>query len=434
MLPPILLKIFFVLGVFTVSFDILFVMNVGPNIRASQLFFLVIIFNSFGSLLFKRVVIPKGIISLLLWLFFIILFIPNSGFIPKGIGYALWLILNIAIIFSLVQTISNVNDLRFYISWYVYSFVFVASFGLIQFFGGLYGYGNQLLVETWWVPGILPRINGFSYEPSFFATYLLIGWVMVAYFLKHHIYLIPVARLRVFFLVMTLALCLSGSRLGLLFMLFWYLQYPIVSFIRLLTTCLYQKDFTILFISIATPLIAIYTYNVAASSDLFQALAFGVGLGGVSSHSISDRVSGFYGLIQIFMDSPIIGYSLGGLSYALGNLEGINVTNFSEAKLEGNGVFLEVLAASGIFGFIPFCVYIYSICLSPFSLAKKQSNHEVSGLLRALALALVFELAIIQPNQNILRPYLWLHIAILSAVYAVGVKLNRAEQQSKMNV
>jgi len=429
MLPSALIKLLFTLGAFTVSFDILFVINVGPNFRASQIIFFLLFCNSFAGMLFKPVVVPLGSISLLIWTFFIILFIPNSGFIAKGVGYAMWLIFNISVIFSLVHAISNSRDLRFYVSMYIYSFTFVASFGLIQFLGGVSGFGGQLLVETWWIPGILPRINGFSYEPSFFASYLLIGWVMVIHFLKNHIYIVSVTKLRICFSIITTALLLSGSRLGLIFMLLWYLQYPAVSIFKLLTASCSRKDIVVIIFSITIAGVIGFSYISVENSDLFQVLSFGVGLGGASNHSVDERLDGFFGLVEIFMESPVIGYSLGGLSYALGNLSGVNVTDFTTAKLEGNGVFLEVLAASGIFGFIFFCIYIFKISKSPFSLANRLLNFEMAGLLRGMALALLFELAIIQPNQNILRPYLWLHIAILSAVYSMATKMNRTESQ-----
>ena len=431
MLPDALIKLLFMFGAFTVSFDILLIVDVGPNIRASQLILFLLVCNSFTALLYKRAIVPIGSIPLLLWAFFIILFIPNSGFIPKGIGYAMWLVFNIFIIFSFVQAISNPRDLQFYMSTYVYSFVFVALFGLLQFFGGALGFGRQLLVETWWIPGVLPRINGFSYEPSFFASYLLIGWVMVTYFLKNHIYIVTVIRLRICFLVITSALLLSGSRLGLIFMLLWYLQYPAVSILKLLTARCRRKDISVIIMSLVITGVIGFLYVSVANSDLFQVLAFGVGLGGASNHSVDERLDGFLGLVEIFIESPVIGYSLGGLSYALGKLSGVNVTDFTTAKLEGNGVFLEVLAASGIFGFMFFCLYIYKIVKSPFSLANRLLNFEMAGLLRGMTFALLFELAIIQPNQNILRPYLWLHIAILSAVYSMAIKMKQAEIKSE---
>jgi hypothetical protein len=428
MLPSVFVKLLFALGVFTVSFDILFVINVGPNFRVSQIFISILVFHSLVNHIYKKSTLPIGAISLLIWAYFIILFIPNSGFIPKGVGYAMWLLFNIATVFSFVQLISSPNDLRFYIPCYIYSFVFVAMFGLMQFFGGIFGFGELLLVETWWIPGLLPRINGFSYEPSFFATYLIIGWVMVSYFIKNRIYYISNKKLKFCFFILTLALCLSGSRLGVFFMGIWYLQYPAFSLLKLILFRGNHKDFIALFISFVFLLLIFFIYNLFASSELFQILAFGIGLEGTSSHSIDERVGGFSGLLDIFQNSPFIGYSLGGLSYALGIQEGVSVNDFNTAKLEGNGVFLEVLAASGIFGFIPFCIYIFNICLSPFYLASKIDNIKLAGLLKGLGFSLIFELAIIQPNQNILRPYLWLHIAMLTAVYSIVDKVKSTEK------
>jgi len=123
------------------------------------------------------------------------------------------------------------------------------------------------------------------------------------------------------------------------------------------------------------------------------------------------------------LNSPLIGYSLGGISSALGELRGSPVTSLALAKQNGGmSVFAEVLAASGIVGFIPFMIYIAQIILKPLKLARIGISPEIKILLRAMAFSLLFELFILQFNQNILRPYLWLHISILSSIYAVAIK------------
>ena len=43
-----------------------------------------------------------------------------------------------------------------------------------------------------------------------------------------------------------------------------------------------------------------------------------------------------------------------------------------------------------------------------------------AAILRALVRSLVFLWAILQFNQNVLRPYLWVHLAILASVYAAA--------------
>ena len=57
----------------------------------------------------------------------------------------------------------------------------------------------------------------------------------------------------------------------------------------------------------------------------------------------------------------------------------------------------------------------------PLKLARIVSPFYAS-ILRALVRSLLFGWAILQFNQNMLRPYVWVHIAILATVYAAGVR------------
>jgi O-antigen ligase len=121
----------------------------------------------------------------------------------------------------------------------------------------------------------------------------------------------------------------------------------------------------------------------------------------------------------LFQNSPLIGYSLGGIAPAIAQLHGVTDLDFESVKeFEGNSIFVEVLAASGIFGFIPFFLFVWSIVWKPLALSKKLLS-EQSKILVALSLSLIFEFVILQFNQVILRPYLWMHIAVLAACYSV---------------
>jgi glycerol-3-phosphate acyltransferase PlsY len=121
-------------------------------------------------------------------------------------------------------------------------------------------------------------------------------------------------------------------------------------------------------------------------------------------------------------------YLLGSVPFGFlaGKLRGIDVTSLRIAKdNEGMAVFAEVLAASGIIGVIPFIVYIWRITVAPLKLAAKTRDVNLKNLLLGLGYALIIELMILQFNQNILRLYLWLHISILSATYALALRLGR---------
>lgn len=415
------------IAIFTVSFDVILNFNIGPNVRFSQILFIIFILSAFFLRAIAKVVLPIGFKYLLIWTFFIIIFIPNSGFIEKGIGYLLWLLLNVLLIFFTnlyyCQSLSLIKIIRFYLI----SFIYIAFFGIVQFISGILGFGELLLVQTWWIPDVLPRLNGFSYEPSFYATYLMLGWVSIGYMLQNKVYLFSRFFLSAAFVLITSALILSGSRLGYVFMGLWTMIYLFF----LLFNSKKLNYLKIIFLLLVTVLIfSCILFFEIIDSDFFKTLAFGTGLGETSDHSIVDRLSGAYDLIQIFLDSPFIGYSLGGLSYALGNLNAIVVDDFASAKLEGNGVFLEVLAASGAVGFFPFLFYIIVLIIRPFKLKYTENFLYSAKLLHGMTWALVFELLIMQANQNILRPYLWLHIAIMCALYS-GIALKNPVLSNK---
>ena len=122
--------------------------------------------------------------------------------------------------FSFVQLFSD--DARALIAvlrWYVYSFAIIAIFGIVQFMLPLFGYPG-LLVEQWWIPDRLARVNGFSYEPSYFATYLLIGAVFIRSLTHKHSSLLPARTLSTIYWLSIGAIVVSSSRMGIAFAVF----------------------------------------------------------------------------------------------------------------------------------------------------------------------------------------------------------------------
>jgi len=414
-----LTQILFLITIFTSSFDIFLVLNLGVNIRISQV--TAMLFIGLVLLNFRRnIIYPLSFGWLVLWVVFIIAFTFNSSFLVLNISYTLWLLFNVFLVLACVRFYSIKNIINL-IRWYIYSFVFVAAFGVIQFFSPLLGLGDFLLIQQWWIDGVLPRINGFSYEPSYFATYLILGWVICAYLTKTKSNLFVSSNLKLYFFVITGAIILSSSRLGILVIFVWYCQYPFMLIRDLCNGYVRKKLVKLNFIFlIGVLLIGFFVSNLIESDYSF--LLNGTGLADTASHSVDDRYSGFQDTISLFMDSPYIGRGLAGIPVGIAESYGETNINFDTVKqYSGFSVFAEVLAASGIFGFIPFAVYIISIIYKPYRLAREVSS-EQADIIVALTLSLVFELFILQFNQNILRPYLWIHIGVLSACYSAFVR------------
>ncbi len=116
----------------------------------------------------------------------------------------------------------------------------------------------------------------------------------------------------------------------------------------------------------------------------------GTGLNGTPAHSVNDREHAIEETWEIFQKSPLIGYSLGGVATAIGTLEGARITGNNDAKaMEGGAVFLEVLAASGGVGIIPFLLYLVFLIRKPLMAARRTdapTREVLSGLVWALCM------------------------------------------------
>jgi len=414
-------------SVATVSFDIFLVVNIGFNFRISQLVLIpVMLYVALTRLTSKHTVVPVGFCYLLVWSTFILLFVPNTSLPVRSAGYVFWLLFNIATIFIFVQLFRTAQRINQLIRYYIYSFSFVATFGLAQFILPLFGL-EAPLVEQWWIPGMLARINGFSYEPSYFATYLTIGWVMVASLHKDKATIIAKRSLFNIYLLLTVAMILSSSRMGWLVMILWYLQFPVQFLFKLFCSGIDRRLLgkTLLLIVIC---VICYIFVSVVGIDAIKFLIEGLGILGGSSHSSSTRINELLDTLTVFAESPFIGYSLGGVSSAIGALRGVHITDLETAKgHEGMNVFAEVLAASGIIGGLVFAAYVALLFYLPIKFVRKSADSVFRPLVKALVISLGFELLILQFNQNILRPYLWMHIAVLCCTYAVAQSYHKSQ-------
>lgn len=408
----------YAVGMLMSSFDIFGVINVGITIRLGQLVLLVPIAAGVRVALLKRARRPLGWWSLIAWTAFVLAFAPNTTFLARNIGYCIWLLYSVALIFATVQLFTTLEQVEWLMRWYLYSFLVVALFGIWQFVAPLIGVGAPLVMQ-WWIPDRLARVNGFSYEPSYFATYMLIGWVLSAALVQHESHVLPRRHLRIVLAACTVAMIVSSSRSAWLVTALWWAQYPLRLGLRLLRgrVSLQALGYSL---ALAIVLIAAVLVLLAVGPRNALFLLAGTGIEGSTTHSLAARSGAAFDTFRVFVDSPFVGYSLGGVAAAIGHLHGVTVTTFEDAKFfEGNTVFLEVLAASGVVGFLAFAAYLYALIVRPFRLAATVTARGPRSLIIAMTWALVFVLVMLQFNQNILRPYLWIHIAVLSALYAV---------------
>jgi len=366
---------------------------------------------------------PLGFKWLLFWGLFLVVWTPNTYHLGFSIAYTCYFIFSVLLIYVSVQVFGH-SDQRIYalLRGYVLTFVFVASFGMVQFVAGLVGI--DLLVTQWWRVGSLPRLNGFSYEPSYYATYLIAGWGMLVWMIERKVYLFRKRLMYSFFLVVTLAIILSSSRMGILIIGIYLVYYFAKECLFIFTKFKVRFGFlkVIGFAALAVTGLSLLVV-VTVGADSLRFLLIGTGLGGTANHSASMRIGQFEDTLILIGQSPIIGYGLGGV---LSNIAYLNGINLEEAT--GMNITIEVLAASGVFGFIFFVMFIAETLYGAFSYAHRRDP--LAQCLAAAGLGFVLLYTILQFNQNIMRLFFWNHLAVIAVIYCqVSIKYGAAARR-----
>ncbi len=413
---------------FTSSFDVFLNIDVGPNLRIAQLLGLILIAAAaLKSRLGLSLQMPLGGHFLAAWLAVQLAFVPVAAFWEKSLGYCIWLALNIALSFAFVHLFSNnAAQMEKLLRLYLVSFVFIACFGILQFVLPLTG-GPALLVEQWWLPGRVPRVNGFSFEPSYYATYLILGLTCLGSLRRSGAREFRGWKWSLAYLLMIAAMVLCSSRIGIAFLVLELLIAPFKWTWRIIRSPRSVLAFRVSawrIMAIAVTLGLTYsaflqaTQWYAGNRDAVAIIVSGTGLLGTASHSVDERKDHLDETLRTIADHPWMGQSLGGVTESVAGYMGMKPMNFDETKpYEGQSVFAEAVAASGLPGSIPFFCFLVVSLAAPIRLASRTPSAQAAWL-RALTQSLVFAWAILQFNQNILRVYLWVHVAVLAAVYA----------------
>jgi O-antigen ligase len=140
-------------------------------------------------------------------------------------------------------------------------------------------------------------------------------------------------------------------------------------------------------------------------------------LGHQPAHSLNDRTGAAHETIAAFKEHPFVGRSLGGVSVYIASRYGIQVTTLEQAHTYwGFPVLMDVLVASGIWGFIPFLMFLYANTFGALKLAQRRWPEERAKWLRALARAMIFEWLVLMTDQNLLRVYIWFHISMVAVI------------------
>ncbi len=166
----------------TSSMDLFFNFSFGGfSIRLSHLLIIILdLIFIINILIKKEIFLLPSFEILLLWGFLMFLFGANSLLILRGAGYGIWLLTLIlwCIASSNFALYYSDSILKFVLFLYIISFLPSVVFGLLQFYVPTFMFSNSFLFKTQGALSFfkyysIHRINGFNYEPSYYATYLV---------------------------------------------------------------------------------------------------------------------------------------------------------------------------------------------------------------------------------------------------------------------
>lgn len=428
--PNYLYRILLLLIIVFISSDIFLTIEIsGATVRFSYiLFFILFILWIIYIFMTKSYDIPvdRTYLPLILFCFISCLSSLNSAFPVKSLIYTLWTIFYVITIVFLIWFSRNnrLKNLDWMLKVYFYSYLFISFFGFYQILLPFIIGNKTPLVMQWWREYSLARINAFSYEPSYFATYMLMGlfiwfilWIRRSDFINYKGITVIAIGIIIF---------LSSSRIG------WIGIILIAAYGLIELTGYYSvhKKFSRqnakFFVSLilATVFVATLLFIIINDPERFDFLFRGTGLFDTADYSYAMRNERAIETLEVFLDSPVnilIGVGPGGVgAYMINNPAkfGIAVEGFEKIwSTEPSNITAELLASVGMIGFILFAWFLIIIFKRLWSLYR---NNNLIKRYRVICLALfwglIMELIILQFNQNYLRPYLWLHIGISIAL------------------
>lgn len=430
-----------VLSVATACFDELLVFEFhNITIRYSQIFTIFAIAFLFLNFIWqKKVFLPIGweYLLVLLFLNFLLSFFTTSESLLYQLGYQVWFMLDIALVILCINVFSEKEK---YIRLYIGIYVFMACVCILQVIFGLCGLS---FYQYQWF-GVFPRGDAFLSEPSYYASFALPGWIFLSYEVEQQkINILKKSHAILFWGVVTLSILFSTSRMGILMMIVW-MFFRIANCIRasLHKTCMIRLLKMTLFLVLMVAFLQFFYAAVNANHDKkiddvpnqppyleeneknekneennIQKDQAGNYIKRLVDFSGSDmpRISGMLATFETFFKKHlIIGSSLGGV-YA----EVMSMTSYAWQVVN---LFAELSVAFGIPGMI--ILICYSIKVTKKVIACADEN----PIICALFWGLVWQVGILQFNNNGLRIYLWVNIATLSMFLSkTELKLERKE-------
>lgn len=436
----------------TVSWDRCQLRFAESTFRASQMFMMVCFMIWFLQSVERRNFSMRvsGLVEypLLLFTLWSLTTDVTSHDLKRSILYSFFLLFNLSMVFLVVNYVGE-SRRRLVQVMRVYFFGFVLSslvgMAIMALMGaGLYNIRdeNGTIVEI-----AHPRLYAMNYEPSYFATYTITFLVLIL-FLRFW----GKPALQAFgckswhFWTVVLAFILTVSRGGFVILIGFL---TVMAAIELYEAFALRRGYfkkwvswiLLVFLAFSLLLGAVVATSGSLSKemDIYLFAGLGVGKRAKGVHSVGPRLITTAMTVETGLRKPFMGVGMGGFgkyflenfgSYGLARMwlimtmadlfanrdMGINLR-----KPEPMCVTPEVFATTGVPGLILWLWFNFLIPSRLYKLSRRpELGEDMRAMLRGLAWGHVALFVIMHLNQNIMRPYYWLHIAMCCATYLVA--------------
>jgi O-antigen ligase len=373
--------------------------------------------------LYARLQIPKLIgLSFLALLASLGISAVLSVYPGRCLGYVVIYCFNFLVYFllpfNLVQRLQTSTVLR----CYFLSFLVLGFYAVLQVFLSYFYIFEPFVTQT---VGRIARGQAWTYEPSFYALYIT-PFVMyknaMAIFRPEE----KLSRREKIKLLGLNGLLLVSTSTGIVF------SYPMFALICSGLSFLYyvrpyvektKRRLVRLLIAFfgSIGVLSLFLGEIIINSfyKFFYA--------GFTHHSFLDRLQGLIRTVGVFLEHPFFGVGIGGIGpYIFKKTWPFDAAPTTLKEFEGydpTNNFTEILASIGIVGLmgILFLSWVfYRLFRSVFK--DPLIDPEDKRMVLALFASLLIQIFVLQYNQGLFRPYIWIHAAI---VYGVMYKMKR---------
>lgn len=354
--------------------------NIGVSIRIDQIIAVIAVFV---MIINKRFIVPKYK-SYLCFALCCLLSAAFSSFKGIGFAYVAWIVFDYVIIFGLIYSYIRFHGIKRFYNIFRKTMYIQVFLVVLQFLLEIVGMPIPFF-RTGTFHGI-PRPAIWFYETSYFATYLTF-WMVVSAFMMIYS---KKKKFRNDFFISIIGMVFCTATTG-------FVAIGLTLLLVLLSLLIRNRLNTLLKIFIVTILCFCLLYFLF--SDIINAFVlrlFKDGLGAASG----GRIGMYKEIWDVFIDNWAFGVGPGAYGYYMG---------FDRSYVPSN-VTLELLSTCGLFSTIAFYSFVFILIHKSFKVSKITRT----SFIKYLGIGVLMFFIILQANQNYLRLYLWMFLAILA--------------------